>query len=79
MQTVHILQLDSADTDSLPKGGFLQDNPNLLPNKKNSQRFTTATYFVPALTLKISSAFSKVTPTHVHCTDMNYGSKMKYV
>ncbi len=29
---------------------------NPLPNK-NSQRFTTATYFVPALTLKISSAF----------------------
>jgi hypothetical protein len=32
MQTVHILQLDSAGTDSLPKGEFLQGNPNLLPN-----------------------------------------------
>jgi hypothetical protein len=32
IQTVHILQLDSASTDSLPKGGFLQGNPNLLPN-----------------------------------------------
>jgi hypothetical protein len=32
MQIVHILQLDSAGTDSLPKGGFLQGNPNLLLN-----------------------------------------------
>ncbi len=32
MQTVHILQLDSAVTDSPPKGGFLHGNPNLLPN-----------------------------------------------
>jgi hypothetical protein len=30
MQTVHKLQLDSADTDSLPKGSFLQGNPNIL-------------------------------------------------
>jgi hypothetical protein len=29
---VHILQLDIADTDSLPKKVFLQSNPNLLPN-----------------------------------------------
>ncbi len=29
MQTVHNLQLDSAGTDSLPKGGFLQGKPNL--------------------------------------------------
>jgi hypothetical protein len=32
MQTVHILQLNSAGTDSPPKEGFLQGNPNLLPN-----------------------------------------------
>jgi hypothetical protein len=34
MQTVHIIQLDSAGTDSLPlpKEVFLQGNPNLLPN-----------------------------------------------
>ena len=32
MQTVHILQLDSAGTALLPKEGFLQGNPNLLPN-----------------------------------------------
>jgi hypothetical protein len=31
MQIVHITQLDSAGTDSLPKGGFLQGNPNLRP------------------------------------------------
>jgi hypothetical protein len=31
-QNVHILQLDSAVTDSLSKGGFLQGNPYLLPN-----------------------------------------------
>jgi hypothetical protein len=32
MQTVNILQFDSAGTDSLPKGGFLHGNPNLLRN-----------------------------------------------
>ncbi len=32
MQTVHILQLDSAGKDSLPKDVFLEGNPNLLPN-----------------------------------------------
>jgi hypothetical protein len=32
MQTVHILQLDGAAIDSLPKEGILQGNPNLLPN-----------------------------------------------
>ncbi len=32
MQTLPILQLDNAVTDSLLKEGFLQGNPNLLPN-----------------------------------------------
>jgi hypothetical protein len=39
MQTVHILQLDSADTDSLPKGEFLQGNLNLLPNNLARQQY----------------------------------------
>ena len=29
-QIVHITQLDSVGTDSLPKGGFLQGNPNYI-------------------------------------------------
>jgi hypothetical protein len=32
IQTVHILQHDSAVTGSLPEGDILHGNPNLLPN-----------------------------------------------
>ncbi len=43
MQTVHILRLVSAGIDLLPKEGFLQSNPNLLPNNLawQSYRYTS--------------------------------------
>jgi hypothetical protein len=53
MQTVHIIQLSSVSTDSLPKEGFLQGNPNLLPTNLARQwyRYTSvpmeaAAYFI---------------------------------
>ncbi len=42
MQSVHILQLDSAGTGALPKGGFLKGNPNLLPNNF-ARQYSTVT------------------------------------
>jgi hypothetical protein len=39
MQIVHIIQLDSAGTDSLPMLGFLQGNPNHLPNYLARQQY----------------------------------------
>ncbi len=39
MQTVHILQLDSPGTDTLPKWGFLLGNPNLLPSNLTRRQY----------------------------------------
>jgi hypothetical protein len=47
IQTVHILQHESAVTDSLPEGEFVHGHSNLLPNDFARQKYRYTSESVP--------------------------------